>query len=356
MLLVLFHLQYPDLGHLPSHELNNAMNNNENFEAYSYYCKSIENTLPKYKEICELCSKVARNLSYLEDMRTNDTSFFNKHCYDLSYWLYDYVYNYLNYGEINEYFDRIIEQLHAAWTNVSNDISDKPEEQCLPQIIDFNNKHVKSIKVLNDYVENYCTIKESMNEKGEDQKYCKYLIDTISQYHTFEELCKSKEEYGCKQLIEDYNKYNPIFLLSKLSCNVNDNLQYSHYANLLTQTLEPHNLSPNDMLESIVKSLNTYNTSPILLFLKKIFNSSNFDLTAIGGLSFVGIFIIFFILYKYTPFSPLLRSCMCKKRMSKHNTEQDEAQNVSYENSESCHMTKHKMEHLLAYHTITKNS
>ncbi|SBT51478.1 PIR Superfamily Protein [Plasmodium ovale wallikeri] len=343
------------LYNLPSYQFHGDLYRGGNLEGYSMYCESIDKNLPKYKDIFDICTKLTKNIVYLDESRTENASLFLKHCYDLNFWLYYYVQKILNYTEKDKNFKPTIEGLHNAWKNFNSYVSEKSSEQCIPKPIKYTDSYVKTVKAMNDYVENFSTIKEEIGENTtESKKYCKYLRYAQTLYSTFQSLCPNNEKDNCTTLIQKYEEYNPIKLTSSLSCDESGTSSHSYEVNDLLWTLESQS-STSNMFEYILKYIGLDDILGSLPSIKNIFNSSNFDVAAIGGLSFVGIFIIIFILYKCIPFSSLLRFCMCKKRKSRNNTEQEEMQYMLYDNSESYDMTRYNMAHLLAHHTMSKN-
>ncbi|SBT00675.1 PIR Superfamily Protein [Plasmodium ovale curtisi] len=283
---------------LPSYKFHSDLYRGDHLEGYSIYCESIDKNLPKYKDIFDICTKLTKNIVYLEESRSENTSLFLKHCYDLNFWLYYYVHKILNYTEKDENFNPTIKGLHNAWKNVNSYVSEKPSEYCIPKPIKYDDSYVKTVKAMNDYVENFSIIKKEIAENTtESKKYCKYLMYAQTLYSTFQSLCPNNEKDNCTTLIQKYEEYNPTKLISDLSCDKSGTSLYSYEANDLIWTLESQS-STSNIFEYIIKYIGLDDIFGNLPSIKNIFNPPNFDVAAIGGLSFVGIFIIIFILYK----------------------------------------------------------
>ncbi|GAB64891.1 VIR-like CYIR protein [Plasmodium cynomolgi strain B] len=77
-----------DVDELPSEKFFKALTGDQKTSTYSIVCGNVT-TDSSEKEINKICTKLAKNIYYLENVHNDDSSFFDKHCYDLNYWLYD---------------------------------------------------------------------------------------------------------------------------------------------------------------------------------------------------------------------------------------------------------------------------
>ncbi|GAB69930.1 CYIR protein [Plasmodium cynomolgi strain B] len=191
---------------------------------YSIVCESITTDSPKQGKINEICKKLRQNIYYLENVRKDDSSIFDKHCYDLNYWLYDELSkepDESNTKNIHPFFEKI----QVKWKNIKRE--EQPQNSgkiCEPKSEPFKTGLFKCIKELLDYFENFQTFKTEMEteqtemKKKEPNKYCEYIKKCVPLYFTFKQLCKLIKNEICTKYLQNNDSYDPTQLLSKLSC------------------------------------------------------------------------------------------------------------------------------------------
>ncbi|KMZ88934.1 hypothetical protein PVBG_06306, partial [Plasmodium vivax Brazil I] len=104
------------LKELPSEVFYKALNDNGNDNGdgnkCSMACESIETGLEQEK-IKQICTKLEKKVCYVKNYHKDKSSFFQKHCYDLNYWLYKEVTKELGENDKNIY--PIFEKIQNQW-------------------------------------------------------------------------------------------------------------------------------------------------------------------------------------------------------------------------------------------------
>ncbi|GAB69922.1 CYIR protein [Plasmodium cynomolgi strain B] len=138
-----------DLDELPSNTFFKLLNDNENGnidgKKYSIDCERIGIGYSEQPKIKKICTKLEKNIHYLENDHNKNysenvlkdySSIFDKHCFDLNYWLYDELSNNLH------------EKIQKQWNNINrNDPSNNSRKICKPQSELFKTglfKHTKN--------------------------------------------------------------------------------------------------------------------------------------------------------------------------------------------------------------------
>ncbi|GAB70016.1 CYIR protein [Plasmodium cynomolgi strain B] len=207
----------PVLDKLPSTNFLKALNGNVNGKKYSINCESIGIDSPEKEKINDICTKLEKNIyyleneynqQYLESVHNKDLSFFDKHCYDLNYWLYD------------ELAKKLDAKIQKQWNSI--DKNGRPNDSskiCNPESQLFKTGLFEYIKKLLDYFENFETFtKEMGTQNKEPNKYCDYIKKCVPLYFTFKQLCQLISNNICEKYLKHDDSYNPAELLSNLSC------------------------------------------------------------------------------------------------------------------------------------------
>ncbi|KMZ95234.1 hypothetical protein PVMG_06241 [Plasmodium vivax Mauritania I] len=211
------------LKELPSEVFYKALNDNGNDNGdgnkCSMACESIETGLEQEK-IKQICTKLEKNIYYVKNYHNNGLSFFDKHCYDLNYWLYDKVNEEFGKGDTKKNINLFFEEIQNQWNNI--DRNGKPDNSgkiCKPELQIFKTGLFKSIKELLDYFENFDTFKNEIGTSNQKpNKYCDTIKKCVPLYFTFQQLCKLIKNDICNKYIHKDDRYNPKELLSNLSC------------------------------------------------------------------------------------------------------------------------------------------
>ncbi|SCO71767.1 VIR protein [Plasmodium vivax] len=313
-------MQESYLKQLPSYEFYKKLNETK-VNDISEYCKEISKNLPQKDNIQKICTLLITNLFLLRDKHYEDTSFFNKHCYDLNYWLYEQLSALLNGNTQNTEPYSVIEEIHGSWKKVvQNEILDNTDNRCMPEQKFYEKKLIKLLKDLFDYAENYKTIENEITKSSEEaKKYCSYILGKVPLYFMSKELCSSGESDRCTTYIGNYEEYNPSALLSQLSCLGGEIGNIPLDKDLINEVLKLQQSIPNLMIPDLSQQTNLqgafmksleglmkngfasigieslFNAFPSL---SAILNSDVFKQYVMPSLYGTGSLILFFILYK----------------------------------------------------------
>ncbi|VUZ94239.1 PIR protein [Plasmodium vivax] len=214
-------MEDPDLSGLPSKVYDTEFNNNK--KDNTNYCEEISKNLTQHEEIHKICNRLIGNLFYLKD-KGNTDNLFQKHCYDLNYWLFEEVSKKFKDSEQNKNASLAIKKLHESWNEaIQKDELRNTNNKCMPEPKLLEKKLLKPIKDVLDYIENFSTLQHKFNNNNvENNKYCSYILEIVPLYLMFQQLCSKINIDICKKYVKNYNKYNPSELLTKLSCDVGD--------------------------------------------------------------------------------------------------------------------------------------
>ncbi|KMZ94360.1 hypothetical protein PVMG_05412 [Plasmodium vivax Mauritania I] len=208
------------ISDLPSYEFYSKFNNNKSDTVYSIECSNISTDSSEQQELSTICTNLGKNIYYLENEVAQDESLFDKHCYDLNYWLHDQVTRALVKDKDKNNIYSVFEKIQNKWGNI--DRQGKPDNKkktCMPESKLFRTGTFKHFKQLLDYFENYQKIEQEISKSSEQHhKYCSYILQIVSLYFTLKELCSKINIDICNKYVENYNNYNPSKLLAKLSC------------------------------------------------------------------------------------------------------------------------------------------
>ncbi|KNA00978.1 hypothetical protein PVNG_03085 [Plasmodium vivax North Korean] len=209
-------MEDPDLSGLPSKVYDTEFNNNK--KDNTNYCEEISKNLTQHEEIHKIYNRLIGNLFYLKD-KGNTDNLFQKHCYDLNYWLFEEVSKKFKDSEKNKNVYLAIEELHKSWEKAIQNDSQNTNNKCMPERKLFKTKLLKPMKDVLDYIENFSTFKqESVKNKEKPNKYCPLILKIVPLFFMFQQLCSEMKIDICKKYVENYDNYNPSELLAKLSC------------------------------------------------------------------------------------------------------------------------------------------
>ncbi|SBT01344.1 PIR Superfamily Protein [Plasmodium ovale curtisi] len=288
---------------LPTATVYNELNGNMSTNTYYTICSELIPYDENHCGIYKLCNKLVRNLIKLYKMKHNGRI---DRCEYIIHWLYHEV------GKIpNVYSEDIYETVAVrVFFNVGYKILRKLGiSDCFFNIFNINVDEQKEKKFLHDYFKNY----EKMNgdnfcNNDKCKEYCEYISFINKLYQKYiNSSCYCFTNDGCKEIYPYYfncnDNYNPLKLFEKLQCNkfqeyheklekVNTPVPEDHYVKMIAEISlkEPHLLNWGNKKTSIIPEV-VYN---------KI-TSDPFYTFALGSFGFLGVFLILFILYKFTP-------------------------------------------------------
>ncbi|VVA00230.1 PIR protein [Plasmodium vivax] len=314
-------MQETGLKDLPSYKFYDELNKKE-VDYISGYCENISTNLPQKDKIQKICTLLIINLYHLRDKHYNDTSLFNKHCYDLNYWLYDQLFQLHDQSNKNTTIKSTFKEFSKVWRSfIEDELLDSTNSSiCMPEPEFYERNIIKHMKEFLDYTENYKTIADEIDKSNENaKKYCSYILGKVPLYFMFKELCPEKINKYCTKYIPYYEKYDPSALLSNLSCLGEEIGNIRLDKNLMTEVLKLQHSFPNLMipdlsqltdlqgafmqsLEGLMKngfaSIGIESLFNIFPSLSGILNSDVFKQYVMPSLYGTGSLILFFILYK----------------------------------------------------------
>ncbi|SBT58144.1 PIR Superfamily Protein [Plasmodium ovale wallikeri] len=288
---------------LPTATVYNELNGNIKTNTFYNICSQL---IPYDKNHCgiyNLCTKLVRNLKKLSTLEKKERT---DRCEYITHWLYHEIWKNTNIISENIYENVALREFFNVGYEVLRklDITD-----CFFNTMNINFYEEKEKKYLHDYFKSHEKINDENICKDEEcKKYCKYILFINDLYRKYiNKCCYCFKSEGCMEIYPSYFKcndiYNPHKLFEKLQCskleefrgkirNVDTPVPEDHYVKMLTEisVKEPHLLNWGNKKHSII---------PEVVY-KKI-TSGPFNTFALGSFGFLGVFLILFILYKFTP-------------------------------------------------------
>ncbi|SBT84323.1 PIR protein [Plasmodium ovale] len=259
-------------------------------------------------KIKDLCGKLAGNLKIIFQSKNITGYNTSEQCGYLHFWLYYELSKIFrdNKGQTNT--QDTISNIFAGWSNFNKKISNNT---CSGRF-SFDDSMDKWIegKLFHDYFKNFDYI--SNTEAFKDKKceaYNKYINHINTLYKNFKD--KSYYSSSIYRYLRSYtnDKYNPAKLISKLECKNDKQTMDSHthqYANLGRAMEQADSVSElqRDDAQSGIPSTDSNSSS--------IVGSS---------VSLIGMFILFFTTYKFTPLGSWIYGKITKKEKIQNNIE-----------------------------------
>ncbi|SBT83455.1 PIR protein [Plasmodium ovale] len=305
-----------DIYFLPS------VKNYRHLSTYGYHydgdinlCEDMEKELNDYEGIEKLCLIITGILNKFDVLKI-DNLFENDKCPFVNIWLHDELFNNIK----KKYGHKNISEFIVHLLNERQKLFQKPEnkgrvEKCKIRT-DLNNElFFKEMKKLYDYVTDY----ETINRKLQDpefmcsEKYKQYIEDGVDVYNKAKSGCETKENIYCAEYRRIKN-YITDDILSKLKCTKEKPKALSvseGHSHLREQTARsqhegtpPYGLDSGPELDS---NLHSHSSKSIAIIFPLI-----------------GILLIFFFLFKFTPLVALLRHRLLKKKITGPYQDKDE--------------------------------
>ncbi|CAG9480895.1 unnamed protein product [Plasmodium vivax] len=207
-----------DLSDLPAWVANEKLKENATTYKYSSYYNEVYDIEKKYKLNSDLFKNLSKNIWWVHQEDAATDEFVKKRCYDLNYWLCDEVYNKLKAYGLEGDLENVIRRIHSVWTKIVEKEIPYKDYKCYPDDkLIFNMSYLKDIKDLFDFFEDFASTKRDIIANTEEAclKYREYLRPKIPIYYTWRDSCK-EEGFICKRYIDDYEKYRPAGILFQL--------------------------------------------------------------------------------------------------------------------------------------------
>ncbi|GAW79595.1 variable surface protein [Plasmodium gonderi] len=314
----------------PSYLFYEQLKKDTDIEKYVGQYEVISELTKKYNWINDLFKKLSRNISLVHEKHPAKDEFGKKHCYDLNYWLHDEVFKKLQPNGNFRELKNIITNLQKVWESIVKKEFTGNDFKCLPDYNLYSDMgFLQEVKDLFDFFEDFGKMRKEIIYKTKEScpKYLDYLRQRIPIYYTWRDSCKD-DNYTCKRYIDDYMKYRPsgmiislgpliyftyrynpcyvdvynIFVQAKRLDLRNDGL-YKHIMDELeAEELEQNLISPGVEDElGVNENINSGNNDNYLYRLMWDGMHFVYDFLIPYMILLLGIFLIFNILYKFTP-------------------------------------------------------
>ncbi|SBS90463.1 PIR Superfamily Protein [Plasmodium ovale curtisi] len=248
--------------------------------------------------IKDICGRFAGNLKKILQSEENRKKK-EENCGYLHFWLYDQLEKISRNKREQTNIQNLFNPIFAGWRNFNMKISN---DTCSGRYFDYISLDTwVEGKILHDYFKNYDYISNTQNFNNRKcENYTKYISHVKTLYK------KHKDGYY-DHIISRYlsryrsDQYDPQKLLSKMKC---ENAE-------LAMLLHPHQ-TPHDGVgmerDNPVSELQTEDVQSDSL-------SVNSKLSTIVGasISLIGMFVLFFTAYKFTPLGSLINGKISKK-------------------------------------------
>ncbi|SBT73378.1 Plasmodium vivax Vir protein, putative [Plasmodium ovale] len=303
---------------------------NNNDQAYWDF---IIKSFPENSSIYKISDILLKGFYYVSYMNNNDDFYQDRWNY-LYFWVWDIVHE--NFVE-SSLFPNIMYIINSVKKKFDND-----------KIYDFDLSDTELdeftlLKVLFDYFQNYESIKtEIASNKSEcSLMYKLHIENSSSNYNILTKRCQKEQTSYCKFFRYIETTYKPQNYV-KLKC---DRLKISkshdlrkHMEDLRQGTLHGHD-SEGTINAHLVHTGET----------QKFSFSSNILSIAFPIL---GISLIFFIFYKFTPFGSLLHSSRLKKKTTQHNLDKEQTEELLNNTYSEENVNSTTIQHRLPYHIL----
>ncbi|EDL42754.1 variable surface protein Vir 14-related [Plasmodium vivax] len=207
--------------HLPAYKFEQELKEDANGNIYNTYFNSLSRTMARFQWSQDLYNKLSRNIKLVHDRFVEGDEFNKKRCYDLNFWLYNEVFNNLKSTSENDtkFFKDISTRLQEVWKNVVDANYKGQPFQCYPdKALLLNMGYLQEVKDLFDFFQDYNEMKKEIiaDTYKSCRRYLDYLKQRIPVYYTWRDSCKV-DEFACKRYIDDYMKYRPASIVPDLN-------------------------------------------------------------------------------------------------------------------------------------------
>ncbi|GAW82042.1 variable surface protein [Plasmodium gonderi] len=286
------------LKELEAYKIYDEFNNKENLNISCSNCDRVSSFEFDYPGITDLCEKLYRNLKRISEI-TNEEKKYEK-CGYLYYWIYGEVWRFFGKTPQNN-IKNIVLNLIDVWYN---SIYDLKLYECLYIEHPENGfRQWKEQKYLHDYFKNHESISKCTEKDVLECKiYCIYIANIIGLYKKHLNDCcvyfyDNEDSWeNCDSYFNCNKKYNPYELLLKFGCDGQEHKED------MEKAYEETTIDKNVKLLSIKK--------PEKFKLNKIAEETHtndelfgdpFNVVVLSFFSLIGMFLTFFLFYKFTP-------------------------------------------------------
>ncbi|SBT56829.1 PIR Superfamily Protein [Plasmodium ovale wallikeri] len=288
-----------------------------NMGVSNQYCDEEVTKLLMYPKFKTFCYKFTRNLIGISQQINNTGD--NKKCQFLNYWIHsELIKNEFHNSKDNTFISDVINSILELWKHYNF------YNNCNFQNYKISVSDFKIMKDLQDYSENYSTIKGNISLKDTNCKkyYCSYIKKIVDLYKNIVSQCSPTEsKQYCSVLKEIQLSKEPEKLYDEFSCS-------SGYSEVRSDQLEQFYGSQFDY------SFTFKDTDADLADDTSLDSSSNTGLKV--GFSFFGVSLIcFFLIYKFTPLKNWFHAKLLKKIITSNNMDEEVTDEFLKDNEET---------------------
>ncbi|SBT59455.1 PIR Superfamily Protein [Plasmodium ovale wallikeri] len=316
----------------------------------STLCDSLQQKFGTNYNVYDFCISLTGNLKMIDNLKSIDV-YKNDPCNYLNCWIYDRLIK-MKFNRTDGFYTTIISSI----ANYFNDF--KASDKCSYDFYHIDKDNFIKIKELYDYALNYEMIKYYIDKDDfecsvEDDKYIKNSIDL---YKRLKSDCSSDsyaktycvvfthidKAYGNNELTSlECTKVKPVASFTRADRST------EFQANRALQTVSRAGDQPLHGLQSAYLNdqsshSETENGTPTF--------------TPLAGMAivfpFLGIFLMLFILYKFTPFASWTRSILLRKQITGYNIMEENTHETLAQPYESSYANSEDNIHHLAYYPL----
>ncbi|SBS95835.1 PIR Superfamily Protein [Plasmodium ovale curtisi] len=291
---------------LPSCKIYEQFNQeNGNSGKFTEACNTIQGRLG-HKGIFDLCIKLGNNLLNFcsNDEKSNS---FDYNCEFINFWLFDEIFNNLSLTDDSQRIGTK-SQFYITWKNIMESLECK--NKCEPMMNLFYSIPLGDLKLRKDmyiYIYNYKNFEKSTSNENICNRLSTYFPSMSKKFDNYKISCPDKSK-KCFSDTKSLEEYNPDKLCQRFQCKKEALCtKYFVEESVQSHTGEAGSLeeprSPDTRDDGAVTSVDDHETSTIL--------------TTVGP-SLLGLSIISFISFKFTP----LRSWLNKVILKNSNTQE----------------------------------
>ncbi|SBS91901.1 PIR Superfamily Protein [Plasmodium ovale curtisi] len=296
-------IQHDEMKRLNSISHYAKLDNNNSWNSDDTECNELQKVFTKYRTIFEFCASLTGNLKNFQKLYSQ-ALFRNDRCTYLNIWIYDRL---LKEGfKIHDTDrNRIVSKILTYWEKY------KIPDECAPEFDGIEDENFSEMKKLYDFVLDYHMIKYNTEDKDYEcsAEYSSYIDEGFDLYEKIKSDCRNSVKKYCK-VLDDIKEMNNDQEILRLKCKEKS----AHPPGESEQEGRSSHQHHRDA--SLI-------TSPETEVPSSSTGSSN-------GLAvtfpIMGILIVLFILYKFTPAGPWIHSRLIKKKLFGNNIKEEETQ------------------------------
>ncbi|SBT84492.1 PIR protein, partial [Plasmodium ovale] len=275
--------------------------------------KELESELQDALGLQEVFDKLAKALCYVNEM-PGSNSFYDERCNYLYYWMGDILVTNLKDKTL---FSGVIDILYQTLskfivTNACTRISSNTDKDVF-----------KKMKLVYDYSQNYNGIMKSLGDRNNlcNKDYHNYLNETVNAYKEMYNSCKEPKDTYC-DLFKDIFETSKYESLSSLKCKVQEDPSNHLRASGVRSNSDEARIHMGDSQQSGIVSREggpqQYQLGGTFVT-EELNDSSSLFMYAIFPL--IGMTLICFVLYRFTPLVSWIREYLIRKKVIKRDIE-----------------------------------